>query len=88
MLLSLSGFLFIVSQLFNFVISVHLCKATDGKIDGALFETLFVLLAVTTLYFFWSSITEDEWPDETGTSLMAEPDYGTAPYSRSNMGGV
>jgi hypothetical protein len=63
-LLSISALLFVISQIFNFVISVHLCKATDGKIDGALFESLFVLLAVVALWFFWSSITEDEWPDD------------------------
>lgn len=56
---------FAIGQVFNFVISVHLCEATNGKIDGALFETGFTLLAVIFLWYFWSSITEDEWPDDT-----------------------
>ncbi|RMJ27871.1 Export control protein [Aspergillus sp. HF37] len=57
-----SGLLFAIGQIFTFVISTHLCQATDGKINGALFETLFTLLAVGTLWVFWSSITEDNWP--------------------------
>lgn len=64
-LLSISALLFAISQIFNFVLSVHICSATSGKIDGALFETLFVLLAVVVLWFFWSSITEDEWPEDS-----------------------
>lgn len=71
-LLSISGLLFVISQIFNFAISVHLCKATDGKIDGSLFESLFVLLSVATLWFFWSSITEDEWPDDPMNPAYAE----------------
>ncbi|KAI5841854.1 chitin synthase III catalytic subunit [Morchella snyderi] len=56
---------FAVGQIFNFVISVHICEATNGKIDGALFETGFTLIAVIFLWYFWSSITEDEWPEDT-----------------------
>jgi len=48
---------------FDFVISTHICQGTSGKIDGALFETLFTLLAVVMVWMFWSSITEDDWPD-------------------------
>ncbi|KAI5852207.1 chitin synthase III catalytic subunit [Tricharina praecox] len=80
-LLTISALLFIISQIFNFVISVHLCTATNGKIDGALFETLFVLLAVIALWFFWSSITEDEWPDDNYTS-------GTTPLPSTIGGGA
>lgn len=61
-----SGLLFVIGQIFAFVISVHLCQATDGKINGALFETLFTLLAVVVLWVFWSSITEDDWPMPIG----------------------
>ena len=53
---------FAIGQIFNYVISVHICHGTNGKIDGSLFETLFTLLAVVTLWVFWSSITEDDWP--------------------------
>lgn len=54
--------LFALGQIFNYVVSVHICHGTHGKIDGALFETLFTLLAVVTVWIFWSSITEDDWP--------------------------
>jgi hypothetical protein len=57
-----AALLFAIGQIFNYVISTHICQGTDGKIDGALFETLFTLLSVATIWFFWSSITEDDWP--------------------------
>jgi hypothetical protein len=53
---------FAIGQIFNYVISTHICNGTNGKIDGALFETLFTLLAVVMVWVFWSSITEDDWP--------------------------
>ncbi|KAL7274338.1 hypothetical protein RUND412_002751, partial [Rhizina undulata] len=66
-------FFFIVGQIFEFAVSVHLCKATNGAIDGSLFETLFTLVAVVALWFFWSSITEDEWPeDPLNPTVMTE----------------
>ncbi|KAK6004173.1 hypothetical protein QM012_009023 [Aureobasidium pullulans] len=54
--------LFAVGQIFQYVISVHLCTATNGAINGGLFESLFTLLAVVMIWVFWSSITEDDWP--------------------------
>lgn len=57
---------FAISQIFQYVISVHLCNSTNGAINGGLFETLFVLLAVVLVWVFWSSITEDDWPLPTG----------------------
>ncbi|RAL10723.1 chitin synthase export chaperone [Aspergillus homomorphus CBS 101889] len=60
--LTAAALLFAIGQIFEYVISVHLCEASSGKINGALFETLFTLLAVVTVWFFWSSITEDDWP--------------------------
>jgi hypothetical protein len=69
-LLSISALCFIVSQIFTFVISVHICNATGGKIDGALFESAFLLMAAVALWFFWSSITEDEWPED---SMIQDP---------------
>ncbi|KAF4632295.1 hypothetical protein G7Y89_g5835 [Cudoniella acicularis] len=54
--------LFALGQIFNYVISVHICNGTSGAIDGALFETLFTLLSVVMIWVFWSSITEDDWP--------------------------
>lgn len=54
--------LFGIGQVFNYVVSVHICNGTKGKIDGSMFETLFTLLSVVTVWYFWSSITEDDWP--------------------------
>lgn len=60
--LAVAALLFAIGQVFNYVISTHICHGTSGKIDGALFETLFTLLSVVTIWYFWSSITEDDWP--------------------------
>lgn len=66
MYLSGAGLLFAIGQIFNYVISTHLCQASHGKINGALFETLFTLLSVSGVWAFWSSITEDDWPLPVG----------------------
>ena len=66
--LIIAGLLFAIGQIFNYVISTHLCQATDGKINGALFETLFTLLSVVMVWIFWSSITEDDWPMPMNTT--------------------
>lgn len=60
--LTTAAILFAVGQVFNYVVSPHICNGTHGKIDGALFETLFTLLSVVMVWVFWSSITEDDWP--------------------------
>lgn len=62
-----AALLFAIGQVFQYVISVHICTGTDGKINGGLFETLFTLLAVVMIWIFWSSITEDDWPMPTVT---------------------
>lgn len=54
--------LFALGQIFQYVISVHICNPSHGKVNGALFETLFTLLSVVAVFVFWSSITEDDWP--------------------------
>ncbi len=64
-----AALLFAIGQIFQYVISTHICNGTSGKIDGALFETLFTLLAVVMTWAYWSSITEDDWPmPGSGTS--------------------
>lgn len=60
--LAAAALLFAIGQIFNYVISVHICRPTNGKINGAFFETLFTLLSVVAIWVFWSSITEDDWP--------------------------
>jgi hypothetical protein len=67
-----AALLFAIGQIFNYVISVHICKPTNGKIDGAFFETFFTLLSVVAVWVFWSSITEDDWP----SSVSGQP-YNT-----------
>lgn len=59
-----AALLFAIGQIFDFVVSVHICNGTHGRIDGSLFETFFTLLAVAMIWVFWSSITEDDWPQE------------------------
>ena len=60
-----AALLFGIGQVFQYVVSVHICNGTNGKINGALFETLFTLLSVVMIWIFWSSITEDDWPVPT-----------------------
>ena len=59
---------FAVGQIFDFVVSVHICLGTNGKIDGSLFETLFVLISVVLLWWFWISIVEGEYPESEAPS--------------------
>lgn len=66
--LSVAALLFAIGQVFNYAISSHICSGTSGKIDGALFETLFTLLSVVMIWIFWSSITEDDWPMTAGNT--------------------
>jgi len=61
-----AALLFALGQIFNYVVSRYICEGTSGKIDGAMFETLFTLLAVVMVWIFWSSITEDDWPMPIG----------------------
>jgi Chitin synthase export chaperone len=57
-----AALLFALGQIFNYVVSVHICRPAKGQINGAFFETLFTLLSVVAIWVFWSSITEDDWP--------------------------
>lgn len=57
-----AALLFALGQIFQYVVSVHICNPTDGKINGAMFASLFTVLSVVALFVFWSSITEDDWP--------------------------
>jgi hypothetical protein len=60
--------LFALGQIFQYVVSQYICNGTAGKIDGAMFETLFTLLSVVMIWIFWSSITEDDWPMPVGNT--------------------
>ncbi|PHH88694.1 hypothetical protein CDD83_7191 [Cordyceps sp. RAO-2017] len=66
--LTAAAVVFAIGQVFNYAISKYICDGTSGKIDGALFQTLFTLLSVVLVWFFWSSITEDDWPMQTSGS--------------------
>lgn len=65
--------LFAIGQVFNYTVSKYICDGTHGKIDGSLFETLFTLLSVILVWFFWSSITEDDWPMPESEPYVSEP---------------
>lgn len=65
--LTAAALLFAIGQVFNYAISSHICDGTNGKIDGALFQTLFTLLSVVAVWVFWSSITEDDWSTQEST---------------------
>jgi hypothetical protein len=60
--------LFALGQIFNYVVSPYICEGTSGKIDGALFETLFTLLSVVLVWFFWCTITEEDWQAPVGNT--------------------
>lgn len=60
--LGAAALLFAISQIFQYVISVHICNGANGAINGGFFSTLFTLLSVVMIWVFWSSITEDDWP--------------------------
>ncbi|EEH45929.2 uncharacterized protein PADG_02079 [Paracoccidioides brasiliensis Pb18] len=64
--LSTAGLLFAIGQIFQFVVSTHLCQVSNGKINGSMFATLFTVLSVGAVWVFWSSITEDDWPMTIG----------------------
>lgn len=66
--LTSAAVLFAIGQVFNYTVSKYICDGTSGKIDGALFETLFTLLSVIMVWVFWSSITEDDWPTPVHSS--------------------
>lgn len=66
--LTAAAVLFAIGQVFNYVVSKYICDGTDGKIDGAMFQTLFTLLSVVMVWIFWSSITEDDWPMPVGNT--------------------
>lgn len=66
--LTAAAILFAAGQVFNYVASKYICDGTSGKIDGALFQTLFTLLSVVMIWIFWASITEDDWPTPVGTA--------------------
>lgn len=82
MWLILAVLFFAIGQIFTFVISVHICNGTSGKIDGSLFETFFTLLAVSMIYTLWDSITEDSWPTE---ELHTDAHTETAEYPHSTL---
>ncbi|KAL6695975.1 chitin synthase III catalytic subunit [Trichoderma pleuroticola] len=83
--LTAAALLFAIGQVFNYVISKYICDGTNGKIDGALFETLFTLLAVGMVWVFWSSITEDDWP-MPATESYTSPGYTATSAAYANTG--
>ncbi|KAF2722094.1 hypothetical protein K431DRAFT_222956 [Polychaeton citri CBS 116435] len=66
--LTVAMLLFAIGQIFQYVISVHICNGTNGAINGGFFETLFTFASVVMIWVFWSSITEDDWPVAMGSA--------------------
>jgi hypothetical protein len=62
-ILAAAALAFAIGQVFDFVVSVHICIGTNGGIDGSMFETLFVLISVVLLWVFWISIVEGEYQE-------------------------
>lgn len=56
-----AALLFALGQIFNYLVSVHICNGTNGNINGAFFQTFFTLLSVVAIWTFWASITEGDW---------------------------
>ena len=51
--------------------SVHIYIGISGKIDGSMFETLFVLISVILLWVFWISIVEGEYQESEAAGAVA-----------------
>ncbi|KAL7927795.1 chitin synthase III catalytic subunit [Trichoderma austrokoningii] len=82
-----AALLFAIGQIFNYVISKYICNGSSGKVDGALFETFFTLLAVGMIFVFWSSITEDDWPMPATESYTAPGYTAGATYAGQSYAG-
>ncbi|QIX02037.1 hypothetical protein AMS68_007554 [Peltaster fructicola] len=54
-----AALLFAIGQIFQFVVSIYICRGTNGAINGGFFESLFNLAAVVAVWTTWNSITED-----------------------------
>lgn len=60
---------FAIGQIFQYLVSVHICNGTNGHINGGFFQVLFNLFAVGFIWKCWSSIVEEDWPrPENGAS--------------------
>jgi hypothetical protein len=67
-MLAAAALSFALGQIFNFLVSVHICTGTNGAIDGSLFETLFTLVSILLLWWYWISIVEGEYPESEAQS--------------------
>ncbi|RAR07854.1 tfiih basal transcription factor complex p44 subunit [Stemphylium lycopersici] len=74
-----AALLFAISQVFQYVISVHICNGTDGKINGGLFSTLFTLLSVVMIWVFWRMADSDyDFEDEVSDDEYVGTKNGTS----------
>ncbi|KAK7203022.1 chitin synthase III catalytic subunit [Myxozyma melibiosi] len=65
--------LFVIGQIFEFVISRYICSGTTGHIDGSMFACLFTLFSFGGLWAFWTDITEDHWIDPAVEWVRPDP---------------
>ncbi|KAK0639982.1 Chitin synthase export chaperone [Lasiodiplodia hormozganensis] len=66
-----AALLFALGQIFQYVISVHLCNASNGKINGGLFETFFTLCAIAMAPA--SNVCRDDPTDDVLFLLLLLP---------------
>lgn len=59
-----AALVFALGQVFQFVISVHICNGTNGHINGGFFQVLCNILAVVLVWVGWNTITEDDWVND------------------------
>ncbi|KAJ3407519.1 Chitin synthase, class 7 [Chytridiales sp. JEL 0842] len=51
---------FLLSILFEFLVSTKVCEAAKHYVDGLFFGTICILLAVMMVYKYWDSITKED----------------------------
>ncbi|BFZ60991.1 hypothetical protein YB2330_002048 [Saitoella coloradoensis] len=54
---------FLLALIFTFVVSDDICRSTHGRIDGSMFTSLSVLVAVYNVWRFWDVTTDDDFTD-------------------------
>ncbi|KAI5291832.1 hypothetical protein KEM54_005690 [Ascosphaera aggregata] len=57
--LMIATVLFTLGQVFQYILSRHICAVSGGKINGSIFENFFTLLALASIWILWDNITED-----------------------------
>ena len=76
---------FLLAQLFEFVLSNSICRATNGAINGAFFQSLLTLLSVFLVWVLWHNITEDRCTSNRDRQSFIGPEVSISrPEVKSN----